>query len=105
MIVTVVNTTLFHVAAVYLGDATLWNLVANANGLTDPMIDGTVQLVLPLLFRDIQAGEQLLLLGKQLAQLPLSSLNPAAWRRSCLCCMPAIPVVCLAISISHPPET
>lgn len=48
MTVTVVNTTLFHVAALYLGDATLWNLIANANGLTDPIVDGTVQLVLPL---------------------------------------------------------
>ncbi len=49
MVVTVVNTTLFHVAALYLGDATLWNLIANANGLTDPVVNGTVQLVLPLI--------------------------------------------------------
>ena len=49
MTVTVVNTTLFHVAALYLGDATLWNLIANANGLSDPLIVGTVQLVLPLI--------------------------------------------------------
>lgn len=48
MTVTVVNTTLFHVAALYLGDATLWNLIASANGLSDPMVNGTVQLVLPL---------------------------------------------------------
>lgn len=48
MTVTVVNTTLFHVAALYLGDATLWNLIANANGLTDPFLSGTVWLVLPL---------------------------------------------------------
>ena len=48
MTVTVVNTTLFHVAALYLGDATLWSLIANANGLTDPVISGTMQLVLPL---------------------------------------------------------
>ena len=48
MIVTVVNTTLFHVAAVYLGDATLWNLIATANNLTDPLLSGTRQLVLPL---------------------------------------------------------
>lgn len=48
MTVTVVNTTLFHVAALYLGDATLWDLVATANGLADPQVIGTMQLVLPL---------------------------------------------------------
>ena len=48
MIVTVVNTTLFHVAAVYLRDATLWNLIATANGLSDPLVIGSVQLTLPL---------------------------------------------------------
>ena len=48
MIITAVNTTLFHVAALYLRDATLWNLIAAANGLADPVVIGTVQLVLPL---------------------------------------------------------
>ena len=48
MIVTAANTTLFHVAALYLRDATLWNLIATANGLSDPLVTGSVQLILPL---------------------------------------------------------
>lgn len=47
MVVTVNNTTLFHVAALYMGDATLWTRIAAANGLDDPIIAGTVQLVVP----------------------------------------------------------
>ena len=43
----VTNTTLFHVAAAYLLDATQWNRIAALNGLSDPMIVGTVTLLIP----------------------------------------------------------
>ena len=46
--VTVSNTTLFHVAAAVLGDATQWNRIAALNGIDDPMIVGVVTLVLPV---------------------------------------------------------
>jgi nucleoid-associated protein YgaU len=38
---------LFQIAAQYLGDATQWNRIAALNGLYDPMITGTVTLLLP----------------------------------------------------------
>ena len=43
----VANTTLFHVAAQELGDATQWNRIAVLNGLSDPMLLGVVELFLP----------------------------------------------------------
>ena len=46
--------TLFHVAASELGDATQWLRIARLNGLSDPVIEGVVRLVLPP--RDPQAG-------------------------------------------------
>ena len=46
-IVTVTNTTLFHVAAIWLGDATEWNRIAALNLLNDPLVLGTVTLTLP----------------------------------------------------------
>jgi len=39
--------TLFAVAAQALGDATQWYRIAEANGLTDPMIYGLTSLVIP----------------------------------------------------------
>ena len=45
--VTVTNTTLFHVAANYLLDATQWGRIAALNGLSDPMLVGTVSLLIP----------------------------------------------------------
>ena len=45
--ITVSDTTLFHVAASWLGDATQWDRVASLNGLDDPIIVGVVQLLLP----------------------------------------------------------
>lgn len=38
---------LFQIAAQYLGDATQWNRIAEANGLTDPMIYGLTTLNIP----------------------------------------------------------
>jgi hypothetical protein len=46
-IVRVADTTLFHVAAQELGDATQWNRIAMLNGLSDPMLSGVVELLLP----------------------------------------------------------
>lgn len=45
--VRVSNTTLFHVAAQYLGDATLWTAIAALNGMTDPQIVGLTTLTVP----------------------------------------------------------
>ena len=46
-IIRVADTTLFHVAARELGDATQWNRVALLNNLTDPVVRGVVELLLP----------------------------------------------------------
>lgn len=45
--VTVSGTTLFHVAAKYLNDASQWIRIAQQNGLTDPQIYGVVTLTIP----------------------------------------------------------
>ncbi len=60
MQVTVTDTTLFHVAATWLSDATSWDHIASLNGLDDPMIIGTVTLTLPPL------GASLLMPTRQL---------------------------------------
>ncbi len=41
------GTTLFHLAATYYGDATLWYLIANANNISDPWLSGVLQLMIP----------------------------------------------------------
>lgn len=46
-IVTVIGGNLFQVASQYYGDASQWSLIAQTNGLADPMINGTVTLVIP----------------------------------------------------------
>ncbi len=38
---------LFALAAKYLNDATQWNRIAAANGLTDPVLNGVTTLVIP----------------------------------------------------------
>ena len=38
---------LFHLAARELGDATQWIRIAQANGLTDPMLSSVVTLTIP----------------------------------------------------------
>ncbi|MHB1303029.1 MAG: hypothetical protein ACYCZB_06085 [Acidiphilium sp.] len=45
--VTVAGGNLFSVAAVHLGDATQWIRIAQANGLSDPVLSGLVTLILP----------------------------------------------------------
>ena len=39
--------TLFAIASQQYGDATLWAQLAQANGLVDPVITGTVTLTIP----------------------------------------------------------
>lgn len=46
-VIEVSNTTLFYLAAKYYGDATSWTTIADANGLTDPLIIDTIQLTIP----------------------------------------------------------
>lgn len=55
MNVTVINTTLFHVAGTYLGDPTQWDRIARLNGIDDPILMGTVVLRLPVPSPSVQA--------------------------------------------------
>ena len=52
----VANTTLFHVAAQQLGDATQWNRIAALNGLTDPVIKGVCVLLIPTYDASLSGG-------------------------------------------------
>jgi nucleoid-associated protein YgaU len=45
--VTVAGGNLFALAAEYLGDATQWIRIAQANGLRDPVLVGVVTLLVP----------------------------------------------------------
>lgn len=45
--VRVAGTTLFHVAAFYLNDATLWYVLAELNGISDPWISEETLLSIP----------------------------------------------------------
>jgi len=47
MQVTVLGGNLFQLAAVYLADATQWIRIAQANGLSDPVLTGLVELTIP----------------------------------------------------------
>jgi len=53
-IVTVAGGDLFRLALARLGDATQWNRIARANGLSDPVLVGLITLKLPA--RDPAAG-------------------------------------------------
>jgi hypothetical protein len=46
-VVRVSGTTLFHVAARELGDASQWGRIAQLNGLTDPWVVALVELKIP----------------------------------------------------------
>lgn len=46
-IITVAGGNLFRIAAQYLGDATQWLRIAQANNLSDPMLSGVVTLNIP----------------------------------------------------------
>ena len=45
--VTVAGGDLYRLALQYLGDATAWNRLAQANGLTDPVLTGLTTLRIP----------------------------------------------------------
>lgn len=45
--VTVAGANLFALALQYLGSADQWNRIAQANGLIDPMVNGTMALRIP----------------------------------------------------------
>ncbi|HZT82086.1 MAG TPA: hypothetical protein VFA26_17800 [Gemmataceae bacterium] len=52
--ITVAGGNLYALALQYLGDATQWNRIAQANGLIDPVLTGIVTLRVPSL--DANAG-------------------------------------------------
>jgi hypothetical protein len=54
--VTVTGGDLFHIALQYLGDATQWNRIAQANGLLDPVVTGTTTLIMPAPNPDLTGG-------------------------------------------------
>lgn len=45
--VTVMNTTMFALAAEWYGDAKQWSVIASANNLSDPMINEPTTLLIP----------------------------------------------------------
>jgi hypothetical protein len=45
---------LYRIALVYLGDATQWIRIAQLNGISDPMLSGTMSLRIPS--KDSSAG-------------------------------------------------
>jgi hypothetical protein len=45
--VQVSNTTLFHLAAKFFGNALLWPFIAEANGLIDPWIFAQTTIIIP----------------------------------------------------------
>ena len=46
-VVQVSNTTLFHLAAKFFGNALLWTAIAEANGLIDPWIFAQTSIIIP----------------------------------------------------------
>ncbi len=46
--VLIADTTFFHVAATYLGDATRWDEIARLNKVLDPLIVGIKYIKIPL---------------------------------------------------------
>lgn len=57
--VTVAGGTLYQVAAAQYGDATQWKVIADANGLKDPVLTGTVTLKIPPLPQQAPATQPL----------------------------------------------
>jgi nucleoid-associated protein YgaU len=47
---------LYHLALQYLGDGTQWNRIAQANNLLDPVITGTMTLIIPAVNPQLTGG-------------------------------------------------
>jgi LysM domain len=45
--ITIAGDNLFHIAAQQLGDATQWIRIAELNSLSDPMLTGVIELLIP----------------------------------------------------------
>lgn len=45
--ITVTSGNLFHIATIYLADATQWIRIAQLNNISDPMLDGVTNLLIP----------------------------------------------------------
>lgn len=54
--VTVYGGNLYALAAQYLGDATQWIRIAQANGMTDPFFTGQMTLIIPPVDPSIVGG-------------------------------------------------
>ena len=52
----VVGGDLFRIALQQLGDATQWNRIAALNGLSDPILQGLVTLILPAVDKTAGGG-------------------------------------------------
>lgn len=54
--ITVTSGSLFHVAAIRLGDATQWIRIAQLNNMSDPVIRGVTKLKIPDFDRSAGGG-------------------------------------------------
>ena len=54
--ITIAGDNLFHIAAQQLGDATQWIRIAELNNLSDPMLSGVVELMIPDVDRNAGGG-------------------------------------------------
>ncbi|MDT7953409.1 MAG: hypothetical protein RQ966_18045 [Acetobacteraceae bacterium] len=55
-VVVVAGGDLFRIALQYFGDATLWDRIAEANGLKDPILHGLTPLKIPALSPIVGGG-------------------------------------------------
>ena len=55
-VITIATGNLYQVAEQYYGDATLWNVIANANNLVDPQINELINLVIPPIINSDNTG-------------------------------------------------
>ena len=53
--VLIADTTLFHVAATHLGDATRWDEIARVNAILDPLVVGIRQIRIPTKFDPMES--------------------------------------------------
>lgn len=72
-IIQVSNANLFQLAAQYYGDATKWTAIAQANGLSDPVVQATITLTLNNNTRLVVAG---FVAPQQSITVTLTTANP-----------------------------